>query len=122
MKEASVEDTDDKALPPNLRKRPSLKKPVESENLSKNRNSYQLPSNVAVSQKMPKEVAEKKKSSRTKRLSQVKTPEGLKVKKKKTKKQCGVDEVEETAEVGQKVKRLSEVKTPEALKKKTNKK
>lgn len=113
-------------LPPNFKKILSvqLKKFVKSEKLIKVKNSYKvsaagkvkIPDNSAKENsgqknKSTKEVNAKKaveNAAKTKRLSQVKTPEGLK------KDQKGKNP---TATKGGKVKRLSQVKTPDALKK-----
>ncbi|RDX81870.1 hypothetical protein CR513_37406, partial [Mucuna pruriens] len=99
-----MEDKHSKALPPNFRKLLSvqLKKLVQSEKLFKVKNSYKLSSS--------KETAPKEK---TKRLSQIKTPQALKKKAPNKKKFVSVVVA---ASEGRKVKRLSQVKTPEALK------
>ncbi|XVF32846.1 hypothetical protein REPUB_Repub17cG0117700 [Reevesia pubescens] len=85
-------------LPSNFKKLLSvqLNKFMKSEKLVKVKNSY----------KVAKKVSEKRK--RTKRLSQIKTPEALKKAKKEVKKLV----------LGSKVKRLSQVKTPNGLKRK----
>ncbi|GLT56231.1 hypothetical protein SLA2020_292910 [Shorea laevis] len=117
------------ALPPNFKKMLSvqLKKFVKSERLVKIKNSYKISSteklkleikearerkNVAADNSaVPKEKAANKnseKSVKTKRLSQVRTPEALKKVRKDDKKQ----------DSGKKVKRLSLVKTPEGWRRK----
>nr|KYP74216.1 Histone H1 [Cajanus cajan] len=93
-----IEEKHSKVLPSNFRKLLSLqlKKLVKSEKLFKVKNSYKLSSS-------PKDKQTETAPEKTKRLSQVKTPEALKKKAPNKKKS---------------VKRLSQVKTPEALKKK----
>ncbi|GMJ09208.1 hypothetical protein HRI_004590000 [Hibiscus trionum] len=125
-----IEDKYSKTLPPNFKKLLSvqLKKFVKSEKLVKLNNSYKISSTenlklptqkegtVAKNKSpKPKEKAAKKvseKSVKSKRLSQVKTPEALKKAKKDGKKK---------PVSGSKVKRLSQVKTPEGLRRKTKK-
>ncbi|KAL4361939.1 hypothetical protein GQ457_04G029090 [Hibiscus cannabinus] len=128
-----IEDKYGKMLPPNFKKLLSvqLNKFVKSEKLAKLKNSYKISSTekpklaindtqkkkdtVKSKSPKPKEKAAKKvseKSVKTKRLSQVKTPEALK--KAKT-------DVKKKPVSSSKVKRLSQVKTPEGLKRKTKK-
>ncbi|KAK8693797.1 hypothetical protein V6N13_071366 [Hibiscus sabdariffa] len=129
-----IEDKYGKMLPPNFNKLLSvqLNKFVKSEKLVKLKNSYKISSTEKLklviddTQKKkegtaknkspkPKEKAAKKvseKSVKTKRLSQVKTPEALKKAK---------NDVKKKPVSGSKVKRLSQVKTPEGLKRKTKK-
>ncbi|KAK7344403.1 hypothetical protein VNO77_13952 [Canavalia gladiata] len=126
-----IEDKHKKVLPPNFRKLLSvqLKKLVKSEKLYKVKNSYKLSSSTEQkSTTAPKHKGAKKIAEKTKRLSQVKTPESLKKKAttatnnndKKKKKDATKKLSVVVTSSGGKVKRLSQVKTPEALKKKPN--
>ncbi|TKY52483.1 Histone H1 [Spatholobus suberectus] len=110
-----IEDKHAKVLPPNFRKLLSvqLKKLVKSEKLYKVKNSYKLSS----SEKTETAAKQKKVGEKTKRLSQVNTPEALKKKAPNKRDAAKKKSVAVTAS-GTKVKRLSQVKTPEALKKK----
>ncbi|KAH7517012.1 hypothetical protein FEM48_Zijuj09G0016800 [Ziziphus jujuba var. spinosa] len=121
-------------LPPNFQKILSvqLKKFVKSERLVKVKNSFKISSTEKLkfaikearnketttkSTPTPKEKVAKKisdKGLKTKRLSQVKTPEALKKANK------GSDKKNKRPVVDGKIKRLSQVKTPEGLKKKKN--
>ncbi|ESW17170.1 hypothetical protein PHAVU_007G216900 [Phaseolus vulgaris] len=132
-----VEDKHSKVLPPNFRKLLSvqLKSLVKSEKLYKVKNSYKLSSTQT---KNPKTAPkEKEVTEKTKKLSQVKTPEALKKKAPSKKKYVeavaasGGGKLKQApnmkkyveavaASGGGKVKRLSQVKTPEAMKKKPN--
>ncbi|XP_047171636.1 histone H1-like [Vigna umbellata] len=112
-----VEDKHSKGLPPNFRKLLSvqLKSLVKLEKLYKVKNSYKLSS--PHTEKPKTAPKEKKVTEKTKRLSQVKTPETLKKKKApSTKKYVAAA----AASGAGKVKRLSQVKTPETMKKKPN--
>ncbi|WVY95796.1 hypothetical protein V8G54_027947 [Vigna mungo] len=113
-----VEDKHSKVLPTNFRKLLSvqLKSLVKSEKLYKVKNSYKLSS--PQTEKPKTAPKEKKLTEKTKRLSQVKTPEALKKKKKGPSAKKYVAAA--AASGGGKVKRLSQVKTPEAMKKKPN--
>ena len=122
-----IEEKHKKSLPSNFRKVLSvqLKKFVKSERLFKVKNSFKISSteklaieiketqqNKAVkARKKTTKAAQQKvteKGMRTKRLSQVKTPDALKKDGKK----------KSVASAAAKVKRLSQVKTPEGMKKK----
>ncbi|XP_057964313.1 histone H1-like [Malania oleifera] len=127
-----IEDKYGKLLPPNFKKLLSvqLKKFAKSEKLAKVKNSYKIPASAKA--KPAKAGAEAKRASvapppkrkvakkmdaraeKTKRLSQVKTPEGLKKKKGSTGNATGR---KKKAGEGGKTKSLSQVKTPDALKK-----
>ncbi|XVE73383.1 hypothetical protein DITRI_Ditri11bG0113600 [Diplodiscus trichospermus] len=126
-----IEDKYNKMLPPNFKKLLSvqLKKFVKSEKLMKLKNSYKISSTEKLKRAI-KETQKKKgtdnnnsstskaraakkvseKSVKTKRLSQIKTPEAVKKAKKEVK----------NPDSGSKVKRLNQVKTPEGFKKKKN--
>ena len=127
-----IEEKHKKVLPPNFRKTLSLqlKNFVKSGKLYKVKNSYKLSSTddddnnnkdarktktKTKTKTNTKKVAEKK----TKRLSQVKTPEALQKKKDEDDATKKKSVALATSAVG-KVKRLSQVKTPEAMKKKPN--
>ncbi|XP_027937528.1 histone H1-like [Vigna unguiculata] len=108
-----VEEKHGKVLPPIFRKLLSvqLKSLVKSEKLYKVKNSYKLSS--PQSEKPKTAPKEKKVAEKTKRLSQVKTPEALKKKKAPSTKKF----VAAAVSGGGKVKCLSQVKTPETMKK-----
>ncbi|XP_061338449.1 histone H1-like [Gastrolobium bilobum] len=132
-----IEDKHKKVLPPNFRKMLSLqlKNFVKSERLYKVKNSYKISSKDHETQKSktaskatkkttppPKQKGGKKIAEKTKKLSQVKTPEALK-KKTSTTTNTNKDATKKKTVAtsgGKKVKRLSQVKTPEAVKKKPN--
>ncbi|KAM7527015.1 hypothetical protein LguiB_030425 [Lonicera macranthoides] len=110
-----IEDKYNKQLPPNFRKILSvqLKKFVKSEKLFKVKNSYKVSSDFSTTElttktkkvpKKPKEVANnavEKRVLKTKRLSQVKTPEVLKK-----------SNLSSIGSKAGKMKKLDEVKTP----------
>ncbi|KAK6941049.1 Linker histone H1/H5, domain H15 [Dillenia turbinata] len=115
-----IHDKYSKQLPPNFKKSISLqlKKSVQSEEIIKVKNSFKI--SVTATNKNPEKPTKensdfsKEKIRKMKLLSQVKTPEALK-KKKKPKSQENICDSER---VVKKTKRLSQVKTPEVLKKK----
>ena len=127
----AIEETHGKGnLPKNFKKIMSvrLKKLVKSEALVKVKNSYKINNATTNSSPQPpkKESAKtitsssaRKGSIKTKRLSQVKTPEGL---KKKTTTITTEIAAKLKAEAKAKTKPLNQVKTPEGLKRKISSK
>ncbi|XP_027366738.1 histone H1-like [Abrus precatorius] len=119
-----IEEKHNKVLPPNFRKLLSLqlKKFVKSEKLYKVKNSYKLSSSLEhqtqKTKTTPKQKGGEKIAEKTKRLSQVKTPEALKKKTTNNSNKKKKEVTKKKTSSGGKVKRLSQVKTPEALKKK----